>query len=77
MSRQKNDIDREIKEVRRTAATSPTLEEKLSWQKQQRELFARQGEVEAQRNDLISQLEEQLQQQVVERTLFTVEWELV
>ncbi|EPM7315790.1 SNF2-related protein [Pseudomonas aeruginosa] len=82
------EIDREIKEVRRTAATSPTLEEKLSWQKKQRELeskrsklrrelFARQDEVEAQRNDLISQLEVQLQQQVEERTLFTVEWELV
>ncbi len=82
------EIDREIKEVRRTAATSPTLEEKLSWQKNQRELeskrsklrrelFARQDEVEAQRNDLINQLEEQLQQQVEERTLFTIEWELV
>ena len=81
------EIDREIKEVRRTAATSPTLEEKLSWQKQQRELegkrsklrrelFARQDEVEAQRNDLINQLEAQLGQQVEERTLFTVEWEL-
>jgi hypothetical protein len=77
-----------IKEVRRTAATSPTLEEKLSWQKKQRylgekrgklrrELFTRQDEVEAQRNDLISQLEVQLQQQVEERTLFTIEWELV
>jgi ERCC4-related helicase len=82
------EIDREIKEVRRTAATSPTLEEKLSWQKKQRELegkrgklrrelFARQDEVEAQRNEIISQLETQLQQQVKERTLFTIEWELV
>lgn len=81
------EIDREIKEARRTAATAPTLEEKLSWQKKQRELeskrsklrrelFARQDEVEAQRNDLISQLEAQLQQQVEERTLFTIEWEL-
>lgn len=81
------EIDREIKEVRRTAATSPTLEEKLSWQKKQRELegkrsklrrelFIRQDEVEAQRNDLISQLEVQLQQQVEERALFTIEWEL-
>ena len=82
------EIDREIKEVRRTAAPSPTLEEKLSWQKHQRELegkrsrlrrelFIRQDEVEAQRNELISQLEAQLQQQVEERTLFTVEWELI
>jgi len=74
--------------VRRTAATAPTLEEKLSWQKKQRELegkrsklrrelFARQDEVEAQRNELINQLEAQLQQQVEAQTLFTVEWELV
>ncbi|MEQ1743185.1 MAG: helicase-related protein, partial [Candidatus Nitrotoga sp.] len=81
------EIDREIKEVRRTAATSPVLEEKLSWQKRQRELeskrsslrrelFARQDEIEAQHNALIDQLEIQLQQQVEERTLFTVEWDL-
>jgi len=87
LEQQIKEIDREIKEVRRTAATSPTLEEKLSWQKKQRELegkrtklrrelFNRQDEVEAQRNDLISQLEVQLQQQVVEQTLFTIEWEL-
>ncbi|MBS1943373.1 MAG: DEAD/DEAH box helicase [Bacteroidetes bacterium] len=88
LEQQIKEIDREIKEVRRTAATSPTLEEKLSWQKKQRELegkrtklrrelFNRQDEVEAQRNDLISQLEVQLQQHVDEQTLFTVEWELV
>jgi superfamily II DNA/RNA helicase len=82
------EIDREIKEVRRTAATSPTLEEKLAHQKRQRELeamrsklrrelFARQDEVESQRNDLIGKLETQLQQKVDERTLFTIEWELV
>lgn len=82
------EIDREIKEMRRIAATSPTLEEKLSWQKKQRELegkrsklrrelFARQDEVESQRNDLISQLEMQLRQQVEERTLFAVEWEML
>lgn len=81
-------IDFEIKEVRRTAAISPTLEEKLSHQKRQRELetkrsklrrelFTRQDEVEAQRNDLITQLEVQLQQQVEEQTLFTIEWELL
>ena len=67
--------------------TAPTLEEKLSWQKKQRELegkrsklrrdlFSRQDEVEAQRNGLIGQLELQLQQQVEEHMLFTIEWEL-
>lgn len=40
-----------------------------------RRLFAQQDE--AQRNDLISQLEVQLQQQVEEHTLFTIEWELL
>jgi hypothetical protein len=73
--------------VRRTAAISATLEEKLSWQKKQRELegrrgklrrelFARQDEIEVQRNEIICQLETQLGQRMEERELFTVEWEL-
>ena len=73
--------------MRRTAATSLTLEDKLTHQRRQRELegrrsklrrelFARQDEVEAQRNGLIEQLEVQLRQQVDEQTLFTIEWEL-
>lgn len=41
-----------------------------------RELFNWQDEIEVQRNGLISQLEAQLQQQIEERTLFTMEWEL-
>lgn len=80
-------IDSEIKDVRKIAATSPTLEEKLGHQKTQRELegkrnklrrelFNRQDEIESQRNDLITQLELQLQQQVHEQTLFTIEWTL-
>lgn len=82
------EIDRELKEIRRTAATAPTLDEKLHWQKRQRELeakrnklrrelFDRQDEIESQRNDLIGQLEQQLQQQVEVHMLFTIEWELV
>ena len=80
-------IDSEIKQVRRTAANAPTLEEKLTLQKHQRELegkrsklrrelFERQDEVDAQRNDLIRKLEVQLQQTVEKCTLFTFEWEL-
>jgi hypothetical protein len=82
------ELDRQIKEVRRIAAVAPTLEEKLSWQKQQRELenqrtklrrelFSRQDVIESERNDLINQLEFKLRQDVQEQTLFTVEWELV
>lgn len=81
-------IDGEIKELRRIAATAATLEEKLDYQKLQRELegkrsklrrelFARQDEIEEERNALIDQLEAQLKQHVVEQTLFTVEWELL
>lgn len=80
-------VDSEIKEVRRTAAISATLEEKLGHQKRQRELegrrsklrrelFVRQDEIEGERNNLIEQLEVQLQQQVEEQTLFTIEWKL-
>lgn len=81
------EIDREIKEVRRTASGSPTLEEKLHWQKRQRELetkrsklrrelFVNQDKIEAERNELIEELEKQLEQKVQERTLFKIEWEL-
>lgn len=82
------EIDRQIKETRRTAATAATLDEKLHWHKAQRdletkrsqlrrELFARQDEIEAQRNGLIAALELQLKQQVQVQTLFTVSWELI
>ena len=82
------ETDREIKEVRRTATTSATLEEKLSWQKKQRELenkrsrqrrelFDKQDEIEAQRNQLIEELEESLKQKVEEEELFFIEWEIL
>ena len=73
--------------MRRIAATAATLEEKVGYQKQQRELegkrnklrrelYARQDEIEEERNALIDQLEQQLQQHVREEPLFTVEWVL-
>lgn len=81
-------IDIEIKNVRRLAAIAPTLEEKLFNQKQQREheskrsklrreLFDRQDVIEADRNALITELETKMRQQLHERTLFTIEWELM
>lgn len=88
LEQQIKEIDREIKEVRRTAATAPMLEEKLGWQKHQRELeskrsklrrelFSRQDEIEAERNELIEKLESQLQQRVQEQPLFSIEWTLL
>ena len=81
-------IDVEIKNVRRLAAIAPTLEDKLVNQKLQREhetrrsklrreLFDRQDLIEAERNALIAELETQMSQQLHERKLFTIEWELV
>lgn len=81
------DIDREIKEVRRTAVTAATLQDKLLWQKKQRELegkrtklrrelFNRQDEIDIERNELIEQLEQQLEQRIEETPLFKLEWQL-
>jgi peptidoglycan hydrolase CwlO-like protein len=81
------ELDREIKDVRRTAAVAATLEEKLHWQKRQRELedkrnqlrrriFDRQDEIDGQRNRLIEELEAGLSKQVRSAQVFTVEWTL-
>lgn len=82
------EIDKAIKEARRAAAVAPTLEEKLKFQKQQRdqeakrtklrrELYERQDEVEAKRNELIAGLEGKLGQNARESQLFVVAWELM
>ena len=81
------ELDREIKDVRRTAAVSATLEEKLNWQKRQRELeekrgqlrrkiFDRQDEIDAQRNRLIEDLEARLSRRVQITNVFTIAWQL-
>lgn len=65
-----------------------TLEGKLRWQKQQRdleqkrnrlrrELFDRQDGVEERRNALISELEMQLKQRAELDRLFVIEWKLL
>ena len=81
------EIDREIKEVRRTAAVAATLDEKLSRQKRQKELeskrnqlrrriFDRQDEIDTQRGRLIDDLESRLQQRHEVRRQFAVQWQL-
>ena len=80
-----NNLDQEIKEVRRKAARAMTLAEKVSLQKQQREmdsklkkmrqeLFVQQDRIDERRGALIGELEGQLRQVVRERVLFLVEW---
>jgi superfamily II DNA or RNA helicase len=79
------ELDREIKDVRRTATVAATLEEKLHWQKRQRELedkrnqlrrkiFDRQDEIDGQRNRLIEELETGLSRQVQTNKVFTIQW---
>lgn len=79
------EIDLQIKEVRRNAKIAPTLEEKLAWQKQQqelerarnkqrKELFDRQDEVDERREALIGQLESRLNQSTAIEDLFIIKW---
>ena len=81
------ELDREIKDVRRTATVAATLEEKLHWQKRQRELedkrnqlrrriFDRQDEIDAQRSGLIGQLEDRLASTALLKEIFKIQWEL-
>ncbi|MEY8198871.1 MAG: SNF2-related protein [Colwellia sp.] len=79
------EMDKEIKHVRREAKISPTLEEKLGLQKQQRklesqrnrsrkELFDKQDEVDERRESLIESLEGKLNKQTSTEDLFTIQW---
>lgn len=82
------EIDKAIKEARKSATIAASLQDKLQWQKEQRELemkrtklrrelFDRQDEIDMQRNELIGQLEGQLEQQVQVNKLFEIEWEII
>ena len=81
------ELDREIKDVRRTATVAATLEEKLQCQKRQRELedkrnqlrrkiFDRQDEIDGQRNRLIEALESRLDRKMQTTAVFTIQWSL-
>jgi len=81
------DTDQQIKDVRRNAKIAPTLEEKLALQKQQhelertrnkqrKELFDRQDEIDERRETLIGQLESKLNQRTAIEDLFIVHWSL-
>ena len=81
------EIDKVIKEARKSATIAASLQDKLNWQKTQRELemkrtklrrelFDRQDEIDMQRNELIGQLEGQLEQKIAMKKLFVIEWQL-
>lgn len=87
LEREIKELDRRIKETRTMSKGAATLAEKLTAQKDQRdlealrdrkrrELFDRQDEIQAKRDGLIDELEEQLKQHVTATRLFAAEWEV-
>jgi superfamily II DNA or RNA helicase len=88
LERDLKDIDRQIKEARRAASSSLTLEEKLEGQKhikaleatrsqKRRSLFEAQDEIDRQRGLLIEELEGKLQQSSCLETVFTIRWSVI
>jgi len=87
LERELKDIDRQIKETRRTAIAALTLEEKLGAQKQikaleaqraqkRRSLFDAQDRIDSQRDEMISNIEGRLNQSIATNLLFSVRWSL-
>ena len=87
LEREIKELDRQIKEARRTATTALTLEEKLVGQKQikaleaqrnqkRRTLFDAQDQVGKQRDELIEKIEGKLIQQSRTERLFQLHWRL-
>lgn len=87
LERELKELDRQIKDARRAATIAATLEEKLAGQKaikaleaerstKRRTLFDAQDKVDAQRAELISQIEGKLEQSINVDSLFTLRWRL-
>ena len=82
------ELDRTIKEARRTSALAATLEEKLACQKRikdlesqrnskRKSLFDAQDEIDERKSSLIGDVEERLQQSVEMTEMFAIRWSLV
>ena len=87
LEREIKELDRQIKEARRNAAVSVSLEEKLEGQKkikaleaqrnqQRRSLFEAQDDVDRQREQIIATVEQKLKQQTRIELLFAIRWKL-
>lgn len=85
LERELKELDRQIKEARRAATVALTLEEKLAGQKavkaleaersaKRRSLFDAQDKIDAQRTELIAQIEGKLEQKINVQQLFTIRW---
>ncbi len=87
LEREIKELDRQIKEARRAATLSLTLEEKLAGQKQikaleaqrnlkRRSLYDAQDQIDRQRDALIEQIENKLVQSTWDQLLFVAGWRL-
>jgi len=87
LEREIKDIDKQIREVRKTAALAQSLQDKLAAQKiikslekmrnnKRRELFDAQDAIDVQREELIENIEKQLKQRRSVQTLFAIRWEV-
>jgi superfamily II DNA or RNA helicase len=81
------ELDKEIRELRRSSVLAQSLQDKLNLQKEirdlerrrtskRRDLFNAQDSIDAQREDLIGKVEEKLKQTSSVHTLFTIRWAL-
>lgn len=81
------ELDKQIRELRRSSALAQSLQDKLTHQKQirdlerrrnvkRRELFDAQDAIDLQREELIGKIEKQLQRTCAVKTLFTIRWTL-
>ncbi|MBW1850345.1 MAG: DEAD/DEAH box helicase family protein [Deltaproteobacteria bacterium] len=88
LEREIKEIDKQIREARKTAALAQSLQDKLAAQKvikalektrntKRRELFDAQDAIDAQREELIENIEKQLKQRRSVLVLFCIRWALV
>jgi len=88
LEREIKDLDKLIREARRTAALSGSLAEKLEAQKtiktlestrkeRRKRLFEEQDEIDSRRDELIERVEVQLSQTKNVTSLFSIRWTLV
>lgn len=88
LEREIKDLDRQIREARRTSTQVESLKEKLEAQKslkalegernrKRRELFESQDRIDAQRDGLIQKIEGQLQQKLSLQSIFRIRWSLM
>jgi adenine-specific DNA-methyltransferase len=87
LEREIKDLDRQIREFRKTSALAAALKDKLEAQKalkslesernrKRRELFDAQDAIDAQRDELIGRIEKQLRQRHTVKPLFAFRWRL-